>query len=45
MDTKFMQALAAKFEQQHLPKKPRNNPWRNFKHGKALYQPSSPPKK
>lgn len=24
---------------------PRKNPWRQFKHGKALYQPSSPPKK
>jgi hypothetical protein len=24
--------------------KPRKNPWRNFKHGKALYQRSSPPK-
>lgn len=26
------------------PKKPKPNPWRNFKHGKALYQPSTPPK-
>lgn len=24
--------------------KPKSNPWRNFKHGKALFQPSSPPK-
>ena len=24
--------------------KPKSNPWRNFKHGKALYQRSSPPK-
>jgi len=29
---------------QNLPKKPKTNPWRNFKHGKALYQPA-PPKK
>jgi hypothetical protein len=26
------------------PKKAKTNPWRNFKHGKALYQHSSPPK-
>jgi hypothetical protein len=26
------------------PKPPRKNPWRNFKHGKALYQRTSPPK-
>jgi hypothetical protein len=26
------------------PKPPRTNPWRSFKHGKALYQPTSPPK-
>lgn len=25
-------------------KKSKPNPWRNFKHGKALYQPSAPPK-
>jgi len=45
MDTKFMQALATKIEQQNLPKKPKANPWRNFKHGKALYQRTNPPKK
>jgi hypothetical protein len=30
----------------HVPTspKPKQNPWRNFKHGKALFQPSSPPK-
>jgi hypothetical protein len=27
------------------PKPPRRNPWRNFKHGKALYQRSTSPKK
>jgi hypothetical protein len=26
------------------PRPPRKNPWRNFKHGKPLYQPSSPKK-
>ncbi len=26
------------------PSKPRNNSWRNFKHGKALFQRSTPPK-
>jgi hypothetical protein len=45
LDPNFMQALATKIDQQKLPEKPKNNPWRNFKHGKALYQPSNPPKK
>jgi hypothetical protein len=45
MDAKFMQILAAKIEQQNLPKKAKSSPWRNFKHGKALYQRSDPPKK
>lgn len=27
------------------PNPPHKNPWRNFKHGKALYQRSNPPKK
>ena len=45
MDARFMQALATKLQQQNLPKKPRSSPWRNFKHGKALYQPPIPPKK
>jgi len=45
MDTKFMQALATKIQQQYLSKKPNANPWRNFKHGKALYQRTNPPKK
>jgi hypothetical protein len=26
------------------PKKPKSNPWRNFKLGKALYQRKDPPK-
>jgi len=45
LDARFMQALATRIEQQNLPKKPRSSPWRNFKHGKALYQRSDPPKK
>jgi hypothetical protein len=45
LDARFMQALAARIEQQDLLKKPRSSPWRNFKHGKALYQRSEPPKK
>jgi hypothetical protein len=31
-------------EQELISPKPRKNPWRNFKHGKALYQRSTPPK-
>ena len=45
LDAKFVQTLSKQFEQQDVPKKPKNNPWRNFKHGKALYQRSFPPKK
>jgi hypothetical protein len=26
------------------PQKPKSNPWRNFKHGKALYHRTNPPK-
>ena len=45
LDAKFVQVLSAKLESQKLPKKPKENPWRNFKVGKALCQPSPPPKK
>jgi hypothetical protein len=31
-------------EQEPISPKPKKNPWRNFKHGKALYQRSTPPK-
>jgi hypothetical protein len=31
-------------DQEPLPPKPRKNPWRNFKHGKALHQRPAPPK-
>ena len=34
-----------KVEIRETPSTPKKNPWRNFKHGKALYQPSTPPKK
>jgi len=37
--------LSARLEQENLPKKLKSNPWRNFKHGKALYQRPNPPKK
>lgn len=30
--------------QTFVAEKPKSNPWRNFKHGKALYQRSAPPK-
>ena len=33
-----------KLEIKEIPSTPKKNPWRNFKHGKALYQPSTPPK-
>jgi len=44
LDDKFIQTLAASVQQQENSDKPKKNPWRNFKHGKALYQPSDPPK-
>lgn len=45
LDAKFVQLLSAKLESEKLPKKPKDHPWRKFKVGKALYQPSTPPKK
>jgi hypothetical protein len=36
--------LSKQPQNQSTPPKPKHNPWRNFKHGKALYQPSTPPK-
>ncbi|MBK8794132.1 MAG: ISKra4 family transposase [Holophaga sp.] len=44
VDDLILQHVAERIAQDGEPKKPRPNPWRNFKHGKALYQPSSPPK-
>ena len=40
----FADALPEHPQPQPLLPKNKNNPWRNFKHGKALYQRSAPPK-
>lgn len=45
LDTALIPILSAHIELENPPKKPKSNPWRNFKVGKALYQPSNPPKK
>ncbi len=44
VDAALVPSLLAHLEQESCPKKPKNNPWRNFKHGKALYQRPIPPK-
>lgn len=44
VDDKILQHLAERHAQENEPKKPKSNPWRSFKFGKALYQPSTPPK-
>jgi hypothetical protein len=44
VDDRVLQALSERLEQAKLPQKPKPNPWRNFKHGKALYQRPNPPK-
>jgi len=44
VDDRILQYLTQRHEQENEPKKPKTNPWRKFKHGKALYQPSTPPK-
>jgi hypothetical protein len=44
IDAKLIPSLSALIEAQNAPKKPKNNPWRNFKCGKALYQRPDPPK-
>jgi hypothetical protein len=44
LDTALVPSLLAHIEQENCPQKPKNNPWRNFKHGKALYQRPNPPK-
>jgi hypothetical protein len=41
----FGDPLSAKPEPGLVSPKPKKNPWRNFKHGKALYQRSTSPKK
>lgn len=40
----FGPSLPQPDEQQPAALKPQKNPWRNFKHGKALYQRNTPPK-
>ena len=40
----FAPPLSDRSGTQPTPPKPKKNPWRNFKHGKALYQRSTPPK-
>lgn len=49
--TRIARALQGDFDlaspeqpQPPMPLKPKKNPWRHFKHGKALYQRSPPPK-
>jgi hypothetical protein len=44
VDDRVLQALSDRLEQAKLPQKPKPNSWRNFKHGKALYQRPNPPK-
>ena len=44
VDNLRLQPIAVPLAHNDQPQKPKRNPWRNFKHGKALYQPSTPPK-
>jgi hypothetical protein len=44
LDAKLIESLSNHLEQLNAPRKPKGNPWRNFKVGKALFQPSTPPK-
>jgi hypothetical protein len=44
VDAALIPSLTAQIELGKLPKKPKSNPWRNFKVGKALYRRSNPPK-
>ena len=37
-------SIPQQLQQPPTSPKPKNNPWRNFKHGKALYQRTPPPK-
>lgn len=41
----FLQSISKQPQRKPISPMPKKNPWRNFKHGKALYQPSTPPKK
>lgn len=40
----FGEPIPEPVAQEPISTKPKKNPWRNFKHGKALYQRPSPPK-
>jgi hypothetical protein len=40
----FGNTIPQQLEQETTSPKPKKNPWRNFKHGKALYQRTPPPK-
>jgi hypothetical protein len=44
VDDLILQYLAERHAQEDEPKNPKTSPWRKFKFGKALYQPSVPPK-
>ena len=44
VDDLILQHMAERLAQADEPKKPKDNPWRKFKHGKALYHPATPPK-
>jgi hypothetical protein len=41
IDAKFLRSLTKRL---NMPPKPKSIPWRYFKFGKSLYQPSNPPK-
>ena len=44
VDDLLLQDAVNRLAQASEPKKPKENPWRKFKFGKALYQPGAPPK-
>lgn len=44
VDDRFLQYIAERLAQDNEPPKTNSNPWRNFQFGKALYQPTTPPK-
>jgi hypothetical protein len=44
VDAALIPSLFSQVEQKDCPNKPKNNPWRNFKCGKSLYQRPNPPK-
>jgi len=44
VDDRMLHVMVEHLAQDNEPHKPKTNPWRNFKFGKALYQPATPPK-